>query len=68
MRDYVFYEQARLSTDPQNPLYVEKVVQDNELIRELYNALVFKILEHIEAYSATELIKILYELAQKKAI
>jgi hypothetical protein len=47
---------------------VEQIVQTSDLLSEIYNAISLKLLSVLDQISTTDLIKVLYELSQKKVI
>jgi hypothetical protein len=48
LRSYIYYEQARIQVGAQDQAIVENIVQQNDLIREIYNALILKTLQVLD--------------------
>ncbi len=71
MKSYMYYEYAGLLNSGQNEktFTIENIVKDNQLVREIYNALMMKVLQVFDQFTnESEVIKVLFELSQKKVI
>lgn len=70
LKHFIYFETARISIN--EPMTVETVIANNPLIKELYSSVCLKLLgllkDHRELISQSEIIKILFELSQKKVI
>jgi len=70
LKHFIYFETARISMN--EPMTVETVIANNPLIRELYSSIGLKLLallkDNREVISQSEIIKILFELSQKKVI
>ena len=72
LKEYIYFDQARQQAGNSQTIIVEKMVQSNELLTELYSGISLQLLEimgHPEnLISNSDVIKVLFELSQKKVI
>ena len=52
----------------QNEVLTEIIVKENQLIEQIYESIIIKVLKHLDKFSSTDVIKVIFEISQKKVM
>ena len=63
LKAYVYYEQAWIQNKTKEVKIIEKIIEENEIIKQIYYIVQIEILKMVDQYPTSEMIKLLFEFA-----